>query len=273
MRTTGGKPPSDPSVIVVPFGKHKGKTVGELLVADPAYAEWVTAQDWVSERFAELHAAILSRGAGTDDSPEHNALQARFIEPSVRLTLVQLLCVERIAHKRRECAREDTSSVRSAIATAKDNIKFHEMNVRLAEAAPERHSFYGKVEEQKERLEIRKKELAELEIQLKETPYKEWPLLTGVTFEQKGIDVVIEAFFESPGIVINVARLRLELKPTMGDDYPTVMRQMMRLGAAVLVLGTYTGRGVSEPQMRAMFEASGIRVVFVQEIEEAMRRT
>lgn len=29
---------------------------------------------------------------------------------------------------------------------------------------------------------------------------------------------------------------------------------------------------MSEPQMPAMFEASGIHVVFVQEIEEAMRR-
>lgn len=36
MRTTGGKPPSDPSAILIPFGKHKGKTVAELLAVDPA---------------------------------------------------------------------------------------------------------------------------------------------------------------------------------------------------------------------------------------------
>jgi uncharacterized protein (DUF3820 family) len=82
---------TEPSAIVLPFGKHKGKTVAELLVADEEYANWIAAQGWVAERFAELHAAILSRGAGIDDSPEHNALQARFLEPEFRLALLRIL--------------------------------------------------------------------------------------------------------------------------------------------------------------------------------------
>jgi hypothetical protein len=41
-----------PSAIVLPFGKHKGSTVAELLVRDPAYAEWIVGQGWVAERFA-----------------------------------------------------------------------------------------------------------------------------------------------------------------------------------------------------------------------------
>ena len=67
----------DPSAIVLPFGKYRGKTVAELLATDPSYAEWVSAQSWVAERFAELHSAIVTRGAGGgDETPEHNALQA-----------------------------------------------------------------------------------------------------------------------------------------------------------------------------------------------------
>jgi len=58
-------PPQTPSAIVIPFGKHKGAIVAELLEKDPAYAEWIIAQGWVAERFAVLHAAILSRGAGS----------------------------------------------------------------------------------------------------------------------------------------------------------------------------------------------------------------
>lgn len=88
---TDTKHPDDPSAIVVPFGKHRGKTVAELLTVDPAYADWVTAQGWVAERFAELHAAILSRGAGADDTPEHNALQARFLDSNFRESFMNIV--------------------------------------------------------------------------------------------------------------------------------------------------------------------------------------
>jgi hypothetical protein len=107
-------------------------------------------------------------------------------------------------------------------------------------------------------------------------------------FEENGVDVVVRydwrlesepsdsvedtaQLIEGNEIGRNFPSLAIELKPTMGDDYPSVMRQMARLRSKVLVLGTYTGRGASEPQMRAMFKANGITVIFLQEIEEAMR--
>ena len=79
----------DPSALVLTFGKHKGATVAELVDREPDYARWLAAQGWVAERFAELHAAILSRGAPTDDTPEHNALQARFIDHDFRVAFLQ----------------------------------------------------------------------------------------------------------------------------------------------------------------------------------------
>jgi uncharacterized protein (DUF3820 family) len=30
---------------IVPFGKYKGRLIEEVLVDDPAYIEWLTAQD------------------------------------------------------------------------------------------------------------------------------------------------------------------------------------------------------------------------------------
>ena len=81
-------PNPDQSALVVPFGKHKGRTVAELLVHDPQYAQWIVNQGWVAERFAELHAAILTRGAATDDSPEHNAIQVRFLDQTFAVACV-----------------------------------------------------------------------------------------------------------------------------------------------------------------------------------------
>jgi hypothetical protein len=48
------------------------------------------------------------------------------------------------------------------------------------------------------------------------------------------------------------------------------MRQMQRLGTTVLVVGQYTARAVSEPQLRQMFAANGRKVVFMRDIEAEM---
>lgn len=191
--------PSDPSAIVIPFGKHKGSTVAELLAKDEAYAQWVLTQGWVAERFAELHAALLTRGAGTDDTPEHNALQARFLDGVFRSSFVRII-----------------------LGTSEE---YH----------------------------------------------------TSVQFEHRGVDVVIcwgEGYydFESKERWENRNRSRIELKPTLGDDYPTTLRQMQRLKCDALLIGQYTGRGVSETQLRQIFEMSRFHILFVQEIDEHIRR-
>jgi hypothetical protein len=41
---------TDPSAVVIPFGKHKGRTVAELLATDPQYTGWLLGQAWVAER-------------------------------------------------------------------------------------------------------------------------------------------------------------------------------------------------------------------------------
>jgi hypothetical protein len=48
------------SAAVVPFGKHKGAAVAELVTKDPDYVRWLTGQGWLAQRFAELHAAIAN---------------------------------------------------------------------------------------------------------------------------------------------------------------------------------------------------------------------
>lgn len=77
-----------PEALVLPFGKHKGKTVAELLEVDREYAQWLAAQGWLAERFAELHAALAARGSASDETPEHNALQARFLDEVFRVAAV-----------------------------------------------------------------------------------------------------------------------------------------------------------------------------------------
>jgi hypothetical protein len=79
--------------------------------------------------------------------------------------------------------------------------------------------------------------------------------------------IELDVQFEVNGVDLVVGTTNIELKPTVGDDFPSIMRQMRRLECKLLVAGEFTGRGVSEQQMRQMFEANGMKVLFVREIE------
>jgi hypothetical protein len=64
---------------VVPFGKYKGRPVGEL-VADDGYRDWVLAQPWVRERYGNFYQILVQGAPVPQDSPEHNEMQAKFLD-------------------------------------------------------------------------------------------------------------------------------------------------------------------------------------------------
>jgi hypothetical protein len=168
---------------IVPFGKYKGQPI-ETLQQDRAYCDWLVGQDWLQTRFPELRTIIINNFWEPDETPEHNALQAMFLDNRIALALIVAFYPE------------DSSQWR------RDNVR--------------------------------------------------------VEFEYRGIDVIINGC------------IGIELKPTLGDDYPAVMRKMNSRRITdknALVIGAYTGIGATLDQVRRMFAASGIRVLMVSEIE------
>jgi hypothetical protein len=251
--------PKEPSAIIVPFGKHKGKTVAELLATDAQYAEWITGQGWVAERFAELHAAILSRGALSDDTPEHNALQARFLDVDFRSATLRLAVPGRIKERAAYTMEWLKENIMEAKKSAEETkVAYQSYNQYQPEAALKIAAAEIAIRDADRRFGFAKASVPSL--------------CTEARFEVRGVDVLVTWWFRvEDSDFRGDQQTSVELKPAIGDDYPTIMRQMNRLGASVLVVGQYTGRGVSEQQMRQMFSASNITVLFVQEIEEAMR--
>lgn len=126
------------STVVVPFGKHKGQPV-EVLLADDNYTQWLMAQTWFAEKYAAIFAMLQQSGVAPEDTPEHNLMQARFLDDDL---------IKRIT------ARLEVSA-------------------------------YG-----------------------------------GVQFEVAGWDVVIGEPYST--------HVCLELKPTISDDYPTILRTVIR---------------------------------------------
>ena len=64
--------------------------------------------------------------------------------------------------------------------------------------------------------------------------------------------------------------VRVEIIPTISDDYPIILQEMQKFGANVLFIKEYNGSGISEDAFKEIFEHQGIRVVFEKQLESAV---
>jgi hypothetical protein len=60
---------------------------------------------------------------------------------------------------------------------------------------------------------------------------------------------------------------KVEIKPRVGDDFPSVLRQMRVNRADVLLIDQFDAAGATLEQVRKMFATSGYRIVMLAEIE------
>jgi len=195
---------------IVPFGKHKGRLIEEVLVDDPGYLQWLAGQAWFRDKYVNLYQIVINRGSPPEETPEHNALQVKFLDEQF-------------------CRR----FLRCLVST-------------------------------------------------------EFPFEIEVDFEDRGVDVVLvipnkrrdaldepwRSIFRHDRLIKMAqynfereATLTIELKPTVGDDYPAVLRQMKANGSAVLLLRDYVGTGATVEQFIKTFATAGKRVVFLSEVE------
>lgn len=69
----------------VTFGKYKGQPVATML-ADQNYVSWLTQQPWFEKSHTKIYQIIVNGGMLSEEActPEHNAMQLRFLEPEVQ---------------------------------------------------------------------------------------------------------------------------------------------------------------------------------------------
>lgn len=249
---------------IVPFGKYRGQPV-EVLAADRDYTDWLMAQPWFRDRYQNIYTIVVNNQQPSE-TPEHNALQVLFLDEAYRLAFVH-------------AAYPDTMN--RARAGLLEWREIQAERIRNAEATLSNCSerFY-KREEYQENLTALQEEMR------RSDPDGETIVIsTKVAFEKSGVDVVIAGKFSTPsGFVIERAegewlriQIGIEVKPSVGDDYPAVLRQMRALDSHTpmaewtecrfLFLEKYTGVGATEDQFRKVFEASGKRVIFRHEVE------
>lgn len=198
---------------VVPFGKYKGKPI-EALAQDRQYTDWLVAQPWFREKFSSLYTVVINNFGEASTTPEHNALQARFLDERFRLAFAREVHGYGVVKEVGPPAFEDERGA----------------DVVLCATCLPWHRW------QQEHYETRR---------------MEW---------HHALDTRI----------INV-----QIKPTVADDYPAIMRQMRGsaiMGIAVLFLEEYIGVGVTPEQFREIFE-SQYKVVFLDEVLDGMEES
>lgn len=173
---------------IVPIGKYKGQPL-ERLMADQPYSEWLLAQSWFIDRYAEL-AQLLRRGRLTEpqDTPEHNAMVARLID---RFDAFRWLA------------------------------------------------------------KVLKSDLTEFDIAT---------LKFSQEIEPRGGDMLLHV--ELPTLY-DRWQVMIEVKPLIGDDYPSVIRQIKAVEAKrrVVIAHTVQASNLSLEQVRRQFQLAGVYLI------------
>lgn len=79
---------------IVPFGKYKDQPV-EVLAQDREYTDWLMGQSWFKDRYQNIYTLIINNFTEPSETPEHNALQALFLD-DVFAQWVVFLCYRKM---------------------------------------------------------------------------------------------------------------------------------------------------------------------------------
>src|SRR5262245_17332225 len=258
---------ADPKII--PFGKYKGRLIDEVLVDDPNYLQWLAGQDWFRAKFNILHQVIINRGAEPEETPDHNAMQVRFLDDNFCLRFIRYYAGESLRAKLQAVLSNKAESVRTNVKELKSSLQYH------LKYCPDDQDRIANIKQQIQRLERLLAEqishrIDEVELKIKQS------------FEEGGVDVVLQIWARNNLHDIEIEMwemyprnadgrqlhrgVAIEIKPVIGDDYPAVLRQMKANGSNVLFVGEYRGQGASQEQFVKTMATGGIRVVFARDV-------
>jgi hypothetical protein len=264
---------------VVPFGKYKGRLIEELLVDDPKYLEWLSGQPWFRDKFFMLHQVIINRGAEPEETPDHNSLQVLFLDDDFCLWFVRKYkdIDDLVYNKIRSRLNYEVERSKELLVLRQKEEKEKQDSIDYHEKKSEKASWeIASLNNDRKKLDEIKTDIAHLEdlIPNKCLIAEKWSKQSSSSdvafrfdryFEVRGIDVVLNGYARSE--ILDDGHLwqdqfLIEIKPTVSDDYPAVLRQMRANGSKVLFLEQYTGVGATREQFIRTFDTAGIKVIF-----------
>jgi len=194
---------------IVPFGKYKGQPI-EILAQDGNYLEWLNGQGWVKDKYPQFYTVIINNFQEPSETPEHNALQALFLDDELCVRLVNAVGFYVTARVGKRVSRQ---------------FEVNGVDVSLI--------------------------------------YNTWRLNHDAT---RWVSGVIQSY-------------AVEIKPSLGDDFPAVLRQAMRMDAKercaidarerCVVYRDFVATGATEWQVKMMFNDSRVTLLSLDEVRQA----
>lgn len=247
---------------IIPFGKYKGKPV-EVLASDEEYLNWLMDQSFFRERYLTLYNVVINNFRDPVDTPDHNRIQVRFLQQEYRLKMAFLLNPNLFQYNS-EAINEAMLSILSGDDVA------HRNRFLRALQNPLRLDWtdFG----------LRSRTLLGL-------PPPTFETYTDVYFEVSyGISFVYDGASYSRRVDFDKFNHRsrcsyvVEIKPTVGDDFPAILRQMnasmkksrsagLNASKYILLVGDYTGTGATKEEFVQFFNSQGFKVVFQNQVE------
>ena len=115
---------ADPTTDLVPFGKYRGRPVTDL-IADRSYVEWLLAQSWFADRQRPIYNLIIgSGGPEPQDTPEHNAMQARYLDEAPCLAIARQFLGSEQSWRSKEVRYRDKNLTDRQQANLVDDAKY-----------------------------------------------------------------------------------------------------------------------------------------------------
>lgn len=253
---------------VIPFGKYKGTSIHDIAAQDPAYLQWLMQQAWFVEQYQWLIVNITNIHAAPVETPAHNAMQVRFLDEEYRNAFAWEVRNFNPEKRFRKTMTDNARWVRSGAPTR---------------GYPYQREAWRKSSERRSKVLDARRERQQYRAAARSDDI-EVACWTGDASFELVTDVVFRAGIEVTALGLSSKdefNILVEVKPSMGDDFPAVLRQMKQQRQQLVTLnniyrspvgdpndcvwalqiGQYTGSGASLDQVIRVFESTGIMVV------------
>ena len=235
--------------LIMPIGQYKGEPIVNIINKDKIYCDYMAKQPWFREKHPIIYQAFINNFGEPKETPEHNAIQARFLDDCFCLAIFKLLAwipLESILYKKFE-------SIKNTLNTLDYNSKY-----RANQEIKSFTNYFDAQKSQKNYFSILKKfEIGGWDVALRLLP---------ITYQKVHDTFEIDKIFDR-------LRVAIEIKTTLGDDYPATLRQIKRhenIGIRCLVYNNCTSIGASIKQIKDIFFHSNIKIFSIADIDEIL---
>lgn len=256
---------------IITFGKYKGKSVHEMM-NDHKYVHWCKLQPWFKTRYPAVYNIVVHQTLPKLDhdlTPEHNRLQNKFLEKSFQNSFLNYLSEPFLP----DTFQDDICKIYTT-----DVYKKYCDGEQFCLNCEYRVEFEGPCNWDviiSRRVYGDCLTLTQVE---EKYPREQTSIEINKEFKEKGIGNLIKVTGYNIGLRTNSnCKAYVELKPSLGDDYPIVLRKMKQQlkftegypysgQKYVLLIEQFDSFYTTREQLKIIFKQTGITVLFLNEL-------